>query len=130
MGIKYFKGCCDGLNIDFDNVFCSGSSKASSSINHSGRYQFQPTEKRLKQHHQFAVKYFVSEEMYLCWSRQQKVKITKFSCKKQDVLNTLEENRNYLVKNVVSRNGDKEKVYAFKKENVMDFLKYLQTNFL
>ena len=130
MGIEYFKECCNKLNIDFDNVFCSGKSRASSSISNSRRLRFEPTEIQLKQHHQFAVKYFVNEEIYLCWSRQQKVKVTKFTCDKRKALDTVEENRTYFVKNVVSRNGDKEKVYAFKKENVIAFLKYLQKNFL
>ena len=126
MGIKYFKECCDELGIDVDNTFCCGSSRDTDSISNNPRYVFKPTENQLKPQHQYAVKYFTKEKMYLCWSRKRKVKITKFSCKKQDAQDAVKENQTYFDKYALSRHGNKEKVYVFKRESVLDFLAKLQ----
>ncbi len=129
MGIKYFKECCDELGIDVDNTFCCGSSRDTDSISNNPRYVFKPTENQLKPQHQYAVKYFTKEKMYLCWSRKQKVKIESFSCLKKEVINALENKQTYLDKYSLKRYGNKEKVYVFTRKSVRNFLKELQVNF-
>ena len=90
---------------------------------------FKPTEKQLKPQHQYAVKYFTQDKIYLCWGRKNKVKIEKFTGLKKDVLIAIENKQPYFSKYSLKRYGDQEKVYVFTKEGVRDFLKELQVNF-
>lgn len=41
MGIKYFKEYCKQLDIDVDNIFCCGSSRATTNISNNSRYVFE-----------------------------------------------------------------------------------------
>lgn len=129
-GKKIFETCCNNLGINFEEVFCYGKGNTFSVDGNIQRYVFQTTKTQLKPKHKYVVKYFAKEEMYLCWSREHKEKRTKFSATRRSVLEALEFTQLSFEKGVEFRNGTQEKVYAFKKENVIDFLKYLQENFL
>lgn len=131
VGIKYFKECCKQLDIDVDNIFCCGSSRATTNISNNSRYVFEPTENQLKESHKFVIKYITNENMYLCWIRQQKPKINRFSCLKKDALNALREKQCYFSKYSGSKAyGDTEKVYVFTQEGIEDFLKNEQAKFM
>ena len=130
IGIEYFLDCCKQLGINFEDVFCYGRGGTYYTSGNSQRYVFQTSNTQLQPKHKYVVKYFAEDEIYLCWNREHKAKRTTFSATRKSVLEALEFMQTSFKKGVEFRNSTQEKVYALKEDDVMDFLKYLQTNFL
>ena len=126
-GKEIFQTCCDELGINFEEVFCYGRGNTYySKGKRNPRYEFKPTIDQLLPNHKYALKYFKTEEMFLCWDLDSIPKRSIFSADKDEALNTLELLKSSFKKGIEFSFGEKEDVYVITKESAMDFLKFLK----